>query len=162
MLTKYIDEKTHDAFTSLLVSGSRLATTLAHASVPFNKNYAQLNATQKSEFRKGFSSLSFKQTPPFPQCSLQAIYRPIANLSLSMDVQGKFDATVTVNRNGIVENVTIHENPNSALSVKASKLLQNTQFQAATCESQTCDMNFPVAYPLFNWMIAFFDEGLLL
>lgn len=126
------------------VAGSRLPTTLAQSAVPFNKNYQQFNATQRSAFRKGFSSLSVNQNPPFPLRGLQAIYRPIAKLGLNMDVQGTFNATATVNQNGIVETVTVHQSPSSALSVKVTRLLQKTHFQPASCASQSCAMQFPI------------------
>jgi len=124
-------------------TGTNIPSVVATSPVPFHLNYQKLSDEQKEIFRSKYDNLDANITPPFPSRGLRTIYKPIIKAHRSIGGTGTLKLTAIVNAQGTVESVVVHESPNEALSRRATSSLSKTQFDAATCDGESCEMTFP-------------------
>ena len=128
--------------------GSRIKPVEATSPIPFNKPYSKLTEEQKTLVNSSYDNLATGDTPPFPAKGTKAIYKPIIKGHKKSPKPGKLIVSAMVDEQGRVVDVTVHESPSERMSDLATRVFNNTRFDAASCSGRPCRMeyNFELAF----------------
>ena len=116
----------------------------AHSKVPFTKPFDSLNKEQQTIVKSKFKSLGVNDTPPYPTEGSLSLYRPLLKAGAMASLTGKLKVSATIGIDGQVSAVDVIKSPNDYLSKKVVRIVSNTKFDAASCDGDRCEMNFPI------------------
>lgn len=126
-------------------SGSKIKSIDAVSSVPFNKRFKKLSLQQQAHVKKQYGIFASDATPPFPQKGLRTIYQPLIAKNKQLDGNETLRLVALVNKNGMVETVTVLSDTDPELNRYAESIFMRTRFDSATCGGERCSMEFPLS-----------------
>ncbi len=116
--------------------------------VPPEKPYAQLTPEQQQRVKKHYAVLQDDDAPPYPEKGILELSRALQSLISYKDAIGELHVNVSVDEQGMAQNVTLMKSPDSESGKLAAAMFMHLRFTPGRCAGQPCAMVVPFRFTL--------------
>lgn len=116
--------------------------------VPPEKSYAQLTPEQQQLVKSDYAVLQDDDAPPYPEKGILELSRAIQSLISYKDATGDLHVNVSVDEQGMAQNVTLLKSPDSESGKLAAAMFMHLRFTPGRCAGQPCAMVVPFRFTL--------------
>jgi len=129
-------------------TGTGIRRVVGSTSIPLDRGYADLNASELADLRAQFASLSASDEPPFPADGLRSLRELLSRLQHKLYFRVRLSLLVRVGPDGIARNVQVLESTDDDVRNVVALALMDARYKPAKCGGSACEMHMPFALDL--------------
>lgn len=110
--------------------------------LPLNRNYAELDATERAQVRAQYESMPAGDEPPYPVDGLLPVFMAVQTGAGKQPPVGSVTLVADVDSTGRVRHVDSFGQMDAEFARFASRVLVATPFKPGVCASKPCNMQY--------------------
>lgn len=123
-------------------TGTRLGRAAIRSTLPLNRRYAELDASEKAVLRADYEGMPADDEPPFPADGLMPVFTAVKNGMDKLGALGTLTLVADVDSTGKVRHVDSFGKVDPDFARFASRVLAATQFKPGICAAKSCNMQY--------------------
>ena len=128
-------------------TGTSIRRVIGSTSIPLDRGYADLNASELADLRAQIPALGPTDEPPFPE-SLRPLREHLSRIQHKRSFRAQLSLLVRVGADGSPLRLEVLDSSDDDIRDLVSKALMSARYKAAKCAGSACEMDLPFSLEL--------------